>query len=67
MKKMIFLLFVIILFTNCYSNKKYYTKRTVTASIINQGEEKEVYKMTEIRDLETKKLVKRQEIIVENY
>lgn len=51
----------------CGAKPKYYTKRTVTASVTNQGEEKEVYRMTEIRELESKKLVERQERIIENY
>lgn len=67
MKKIIFLLLIIFLFISCGSKPKYYTRRTVTASVTNQGEEKEVYRMTEIRELETKKLVERQEKTVENY
>ncbi len=51
----------------CRSKTKYYTKRTVPASVTNQGEEKEVYRMTEIRELESKKLIERQERIVESY
>jgi predicted small lipoprotein YifL len=42
----------------CGSKTKYYTKKTVTASVTNQGEEKEVYRMTEIRELETKNWLK---------
>lgn len=68
MKKIIFLLLIIFLFVSCGSKPKYYTRRTVTASVtMPSGEEKEVYRMTEIRELETKKLVERQERIVENY
>lgn len=67
MKKIIFLLLIIFLFISCGSKPKYYTRRTVTASVTNNGEEKEVYRMTEIRELESKKLIERQEKIVENY
>lgn len=68
MKRLIFFLLIILLFISCGSKPKYYTRRTVTANVtMPSGEEKEVYKMTEIRELETKKLVERQERIVENY
>ena len=57
-----------ILIVNLSINQnKYYTRRTVTASVTNKGEEKEVYRMNEIRELETNKLVEKQERIVENY
>ena len=64
-----YIIIFIILFSlfGCGSKPKYYTRRTVTASVTNQGKEKEVYRMTEIRELESKKLVERQERIVENY
>ena len=62
MKKLIFLLLIILLFVSCGSKPKYYTRRTVTANVtMPDGTEKEVYRMTEIRELE------RQERIVENY
>lgn len=67
MKKLIFFLLIILLFISCESKPKYYTRRTVTASVTNNGEEKEVYRIVEIRELETNKLVERQERIVENY
>lgn len=51
----------------CESKTKYYTRRTVITSVTNKGEKKEVYRMIEIRELETKKLVERQERIIENY
>lgn len=63
MKKLIFLLLFIFLFSNCGNKTKYYTRRTVTASTTTNGEEKEVYRMTEIRELESKKLVEK----IENY
>ena len=63
-----FILFIILFsLFGCGSKTKYYTRRTVTASVTTKGEEKEVYRMTEIRELETNKLVERQERIVENY
>lgn len=56
-----YIIIFIILFSllGCGSKTKYYTKRTVSASVTNQGKEKEVYRMAEIRELETKKLVER--------
>lgn len=65
--KYIIILVVFLSILACTNQDKYYTKRTVTASVTNKGEEKEVYRMTEIRELESKKLVERQERIVENY
>lgn len=54
-----FILFIILFsLFGCGSKTKYYTKKTVTASVTNQGEEKEVYRMTEIRELETKNWLK---------
>lgn len=68
MKRIIFLLLIIFLFISCGGKPKYYTRRTVTANVtMSDGTEKEVYRMTEIRELESKKLVERQERIVENY
>lgn len=63
MKKLIFLLSIVFLFLSCGNKQKYYTRRTVTASTTNNREEKEVYRMVEVRELESKKLIEK----IENY
>lgn len=63
-----FIIFIILFsLFGCRSKTKYYTRRIVITSVTNKGEKKEVYRMIEIRELETKKLVERQERIIENY
>lgn len=47
--KYIIILVVFLSILACTNQDKYYTKRTVTASVTNKGEEKEVYRMTEIK------------------
>lgn len=47
-----FIVFIILFSLFGYKSKpKYYVRRIVTASVTNNGEEKEIYRMTEIREL----------------
>ena len=66
--KYIAIFIILISLLSCGTKPKHYTRRTVTANVtMPDGTEKEVYRMTEIRELESKKLVERQERIVEKY
>lgn len=59
--KYVILLFIIFLSLGCQKNN-YYIKRTVTATVKNDSEEKEVYRAVEIKELESNKIIKKKEI-----
>lgn len=59
--KILLTLFISSLLFSCQKNN-YYIKRTVTATVKNDSEEKEVYRAVEIKELESNKIIEKKEI-----